>query len=159
MKVVSKGLIERDVSLRAFNTFGVEASAAFFARVQSLEDLQRVLTDRRVAGVPLLVLGGGSNLLFTQDFDGLVLKIEIPGIQRDDDGVRWLVKVGAGENWHEIVERLVDENIPGLETLALIPGSVGAAPIQNIGAYGVELAERFERLQAWDFATEALQTL
>ena len=117
----------------------------------SLEDLQRVLTDRHVAGIPLLVLGGGSNVLFTQDFDGLVLKIEIPGMQRDDDGVRWLVKVGAGENWHDIVERLMDEDVPGLENLALIPGSMGAAPIQNIGAYGVELAERFDRLQAWDW--------
>ncbi len=159
MKVLSKGLIERDVSLRAFNTFGVEASAAFFARVQSLADLQRVLEDRRVANVPLLVLGGGSNVLFTQDFDGLVLKIEIPGMGRDDDGARWLVQVGAGENWHAIVERLVNENVPGLENLALIPGSVGAAPIQNIGAYGVELAERFDRLQVWDFATQTLQTL
>ena len=92
MTALAKGLIERDVSLRSFNTFGVEASAALFARVRSLEDLQRVLTDRRVAGMPLLVLGGGSNVLFTQDFDGLVLKIEIPGMQRDDDGVRWLMQ-------------------------------------------------------------------
>ncbi len=67
---------------------------------------------------PLLVLGGGSNVLFTQDFDGCVLKIEIPGLQRDDDGARWLVRVGAGENWHAIVERLIDENVPGLENLA-----------------------------------------
>lgn len=159
MKVLSQGLIERDVSLRSFNTFGVEANAALFARVRSLEDLQRVLADRRVAGVPLLVLGGGSNVLFTQDFDGFVLRIEIPGMQRDDDGGRWLVQVGAGENWHAIVERLMGDDVPGLENLALIPGSVGAAPIQNIGAYGVELAERFDRLQVWDFPTQTLQTL
>ncbi len=159
MKVLSKGLVERDVSLRPFNTFGVDANAALFARVRSLEDLQQVLADRRVAGVPLLVLGGGSNVLFTQDFDGCVLKIEIAGVQRDDDGACWLVQVGAGENWHAIVERMVDDDVPGLENLALIPGSVGAAPIQNIGAYGVELAERFDCLQAWDFATETLQTL
>ena len=159
MKVLSKGLLKRDVSLRAFNTFGVEASAALFARVRSLEDLQRVLEDRSVANVPLLVLGGGSNVLFTQDFDGLVLKIEIPGVTREDDGVRWLVQVGAGENWHAIVEQLVNDDVPGLENLALIPGSVGAAPIQNIGAYGVELAERFDRLQVWDLATQTLQTL
>ena len=159
MTALGKGLIERDVSLRSFNTFGVEASAALFARVRSLEDVERVLTDRRVAGIPLLVLGGGSNVLFTQDFDGLVLKIEIPGLQHDDDGARWLVKVGAGENWHTIVERLMEDDVPGLENLALIPGSVGAAPIQNIGAYGVELAERFDRLQAWDLKTQALLTL
>ena len=159
MKVLGNGLIERDVSLRSFNTFGVDASAALFARVRSLEELQRVLADRSVAGVPLLTLGGGSNVLFTRDFDGIVLKIEIPGIQRDDDGVRWLIQVGAGENWHSIVERLNDDDVPGLENLALIPGSVGAAPIQNIGAYGVELAERFDRLQTWDFTTQSLQTL
>ena len=158
-KVVRRDLIERDVSLRPFNTFGIEASAALFARVQSLEDLQLVSADRRVAGVPLLILGGGSNLLFTQDFDGCVLKVELPGLQRDDDGERWLIRVGGGENWHAIVEILMEQNIAGLENLALIPGSVGAAPIQNIGAYGVELAERFEQLQAWDFATQSLQTL
>ena len=159
MKVLSQSLVERDVSLRPFNTFGIDANAALFARVRSLQELQQVLADRRVAGVPLLVLGGGSNVLFTQDFDGCVLKIEIAGVQSDDDGACWLVQVGAGENWHALVERLVDDDMPGLENLALIPGSVGAAPIQNIGAYGVELAERFDSLQAWDFATEALQTL
>jgi len=159
MKVLANGLIERDVSLRPFNTFGVDVSAALFARVRSVEDLQRVLADRRVAGAPLLTLGGGSNVLFTQDFDGCVLKVEIPGVQHNDDGARWLVQVGAGENWHAIVEGLMDRNMPGLENLALIPGSVGAAPIQNIGAYGVELAERFERLQAWDFGTRSVQTL
>ncbi len=86
MKALGKSLIERDVSLRSFNTFGVEASAALFARVRSVDDLQCVLTDRRAAGTPLLVLGGGSNVLFTRDFDGLVLKIELPGVQRDDAG-------------------------------------------------------------------------
>jgi UDP-N-acetylmuramate dehydrogenase len=159
MKARTGRLIQRNVSLRPFNTFGVEASAGLFARVRSLEDLQQVLTDRRVLAAPLLVLGGGSNVLFTQDFDGCVLKIEIPGVQREDDGARWLVRVGAGENWHAVVERLIDENAPGLENLALIPGSAGAAPIQNIGAYGVELAERFHSLQVWDLATQALQTL
>ena len=159
MKVLVDSLIERDVSLRPFNTFGVDASAALYARIRSLEDLQRVLADRRVKGTPLLVLGGGSNVLFTQDFDGCVLKIDIPGVQRADDGARWLVQVGAGENWHALVERLIDDNVPGLENLALIPGSVGAAPIQNIGAYGVELAERFHSLQAWDFATQTLETM
>ncbi len=160
MKVLADGLIERDVSLRPFNTFGIDANAALYARVRSLEDLQRVLADRRVIGMPLLLLGGGSNVLFTQNFDGCVLKIEISGVQRaDDDGARWRVQVGAGENWHALVERLIDYDVPGLENLALIPGSVGAAPIQNIGAYGVELAERFHSLQAWNFANQTLQTL
>ena len=159
MKVRAQGLIERNVSLRPFNTFGVDAHAAFYARIRSLEDLQRVVGDRRVLGLPLLILGGGSNVLFTQDFDGCVLKIDIPGVKRIEDAPRWLVQVGAGENWHALVEGLVDENVPGLENLALIPGSVGAAPIQNIGAYGVELAERFHSLQAWDFASQTLHTL
>ena len=159
MKERAGNLIQRNVSLRSFNTFGVDANAALFARVGSLEDMQQVLADRRVVAAPLLVLGGGSNVLFTQDFDGCVLKIEIPGMQRDDDGSRWLVQVGAGENWHAIVDRLLDENVSGLENLALIPGSVGAAPIQNIGAYGVELAERFHCLQVWDSAAQALRTL
>jgi UDP-N-acetylmuramate dehydrogenase len=159
MKARTANLIRRDVSLRPFNTFGVDANAALFARIRSLDDLQQVLTDRRVAAAPLLVLGSGSNVLFTRDFDGCVLKIEIPGLQRDDDGAHWLVRVGAGENWHAIVERLIDEDAPGLENLALIPGSMGAAPIQNIGAYGVELAERFHSLQVWDLEAQALQTL
>ena len=159
MKVLADGLLERDVSLRSFNTFGVDANAAFYARIRSLADLHHVLADKRVAGLPLLALGGGSNVLFTQDFDGCVLKIEISGVQRVDEGVHWLVQVGAGESWHALVAQLIDDDIPGLENLALIPGSVGAAPIQNIGAYGVELAERFRSLQAWNFATETLQTL
>ncbi len=159
MAALAEDLIERRISLRPFNTFDVDVRAELFARVRSLEDLRQVLADSRVVSVPRLVLGGGSNVLLTRDFDGCVLKIEIPGVQRDDDGERWLVRVGAGENWHAIVERLLDENIPGLENLALIPGSVGAAPIQNIGAYGVELAERFHSLQVMDAASGTLQTL
>ena len=96
------------------------------------------------------MLGGGSNVLFTRDFDGLVVRIEIAGFERlGEEGGRHLVRVGAGENWHGTVERLLDEALAGLENLALIPGSVGAAPIQNIGAYGMELAERFESLEAY----------
>lgn len=159
MGVLTEDLIQRNVSLRPFNTFGVEARAALFARIRSLEQLQQALADPRVVDAPQFVLGGGSNVLFTRDFSGCVLKIEIPGMQRDDDGARWLVQVGAGENWHAVVERLVDEKVPGLENLALIPGSVGAAPIQNIGAYGVELAERFHSLQVWNVVSGALQTL
>ncbi len=159
MAVLAKDLIQHHVSLRPFNTFGVDACARLFARISSLDDLQQVLSDPRVVDAPRLLLGGGSNVLFTGDFDGCVLKIEIPGVHRDDDGTDWLVRVGAGENWHALVERLVDENLPGLENLALIPGSVGAAPIQNIGAYGVELAERFLSLQVWNNASGTLQTL
>ncbi len=146
--------VERNVSLRALNTFGVEARAACFARVSRPEQLVELLADPGLQTLPLLVLGGGSNVLLTRDFDGLVVRNEIEGIERlGATGGRHLVRVGAGEDWHATVARLLDISLPGLENLALIPGSVGAAPIQNIGAYGLELAERFESLEAYDRAT------
>ncbi|MBC8119615.1 MAG: UDP-N-acetylmuramate dehydrogenase, partial [Burkholderiaceae bacterium] len=159
MQALTRHVIERDVSLRPFNTLGVDAHASMFARIRSLEQLQQVLSDSRVSDAPRVFLGGGSNVLFSGDFDGCVLKIEIPGTHIEAGGADSLVRVGAGENWHSLVERLVDDGLPGLENLALIPGSVGAAPIQNIGAYGVELAERFHSLQVWNINTSSLQTL
>jgi len=121
--------IETGVSLRALNTFGVEARTAFFASVRDVRVLRDVLADPRVADLPRLILGGGSNILFTRDFDGLVVRIDIPGYARlGDDGNRWLVRVGAGESWHGTVGRLLDDGLHGLENLALIPGSAGAAP-------------------------------
>jgi len=152
--------IETGVSLRALNTFGVEARAAFFASVTDVRVLQDVLADPRVADLPRLILGGGSNILFTRDFDGLVVRIDIPGYARlGDDGNRWLVRVGAGESWHGTVGRLLDDGLHGLENLALIPGFVGGAPIQNIGAYGLELAERLQDVEVFDPATGALDSL
>ncbi|MEP6608207.1 MAG: UDP-N-acetylmuramate dehydrogenase [Burkholderiaceae bacterium] len=159
MQARAARLIESNVSLRPFNTFGIDVKATMFARVRSLEQLQQVLSDPRVTDAPKLVLGGGSNVVFTNDFDGCVLKVEIPGVQHESDGENWLVRVGAGENWHALVERLINDGRPGLENLALIPGAVGAAPIQNIGAYGVELSERFDSLQVWNIAAGTLQTL
>lgn len=153
-------LLERGVSLQPFNTFGVDARAEWFARIRSLDGLAAVLADERVRDAPRLVLGGGSNLLFTRDFEGLVLKIDLSGFgELTDGGEQRLVRVGAGENWHATVERLLEAGLPGLENLALIPGLVGAAPIQNIGAYGLELAERFHSLCAWDAASNALRTM
>lgn len=144
-------LIETGVSLRAFNSFGVEARARRFARIRSVDELSSVLADAELARLPRLVLGGGSNLLLTGDFDGLVLKIELTGqLEEPATDTHWRVRVGAGESWHSTVEALLTAGRPGLENLALIPGSVGAAPIQNIGAYGLELAERFDCLTAWD---------
>jgi UDP-N-acetylmuramate dehydrogenase len=104
--------------------------------------------------MPRLILGGGSNLLLTGDFDGLVVKVEVPGLRElGESNGAWHIEIGAGENWHAAVERLLAMRRPGLENLALIPGNCGAAPIQNIGAYGLELAERFASLRAWDTAT------
>jgi len=143
--------------LRGLNTFGVEARARWFFRVRSVDDLAVLTADPRIAGLPRLVLGGGSNLLLTRDFDGLAIKAEVPGLRElGETGDAWHVEVGAGENWHATVERLLAMGRPGLENLALIPGSCGAAPVQNIGAYGLELAQRFESLDAWDFASQRL---
>ena len=143
--------------LLGLNSFGVEARARWFCRVRGAEDLAALAADPRLTGLPRLVIGGGSNLLLTRDFDGLVIKVEIAGLQElGDADDAWHLEIGAGENWHETVERLVTMGRPGLENLALIPGSCGAAPVQNIGAYGLELAQRFDSLTAWDFASQRL---
>ena len=152
--------IEGNVSLRPFNTFGVEAIAARFARVSNAEQLAELLQHPTVRDLPKRVLGGGSNVLFTRNFDGLIVKIDIAGLERlDTVAGRHRVRVGAGENWHSTVERLQAQGLPGLENLALIPGNAGAAPIQNIGAYGVELAERFDSLRAFDMESARCLTL
>jgi UDP-N-acetylmuramate dehydrogenase len=153
-------LVQSNVSLARFNTFGVDSRAAYFASIRDIDELHTVLGDPRVRQMPRLVLGGGSNLLFTRDFEGLVVKVDIAGFDRlGDDGARRLVRVGAGETWHATVVRLLEQGLPGLENLALIPGSVGAAPIQNIGAYGLELAERFHSLEVFDPATNSVRSL
>jgi UDP-N-acetylmuramate dehydrogenase len=141
--------------LRGLNSFGVEARARWFCRVSSSDELAALAADPRVAGLPRLVLGGGSNLLLTRDFEGLVIKVEVPGLRElGEAGKARHVEVGAGENWHATVERLLAMGCPGLENLALIPGSCGAAPVQNIGAYGLELAQRLDSLVAWDFESQ-----
>ncbi len=142
-------------SLRGLNSFGVEARARWFCRVRSAEDLGALGLDPRLAGLPRLVLGGGSNLLLTRDFEGLVIKVEVPGMRElGESGDAWHLEVGAGESWHATVERLLARGRPGLENLALIPGSCGAAPIQNIGAYGLEVAKRIDSVAAWDFESQ-----
>ncbi|MBC7919497.1 MAG: UDP-N-acetylmuramate dehydrogenase [Ferruginibacter sp.] len=142
-------LITDNVSLRRFNTFGIEANARHFAEITRLEDLRALLTSPVYGPMDKLVLGGGSNLLFTRDFDGLVLKINLPGIQtvREDDAHAW-VRAGAGVNWHDLVVHCLDHDYAGIENLSLIWGTVGAAPMQNIGAYGVEIKDVFEELEA-----------
>jgi UDP-N-acetylmuramate dehydrogenase len=149
-----------NVSLQPFNTFGIAANARYFARIESLPKLKQVLADPQVQGLPLLVQGGGSNLLFTHDFDGLVLQMAQVGrsIQALDDNSA-LVEAQAGERWHDFVLWTLQQGWCGLENLALIPGSVGAAPIQNIGAYGVEIKDRMHSLQALDLLTGQVVTL
>ena len=143
-----------DFSLLAHNTFGFDARARHAMHIDSVDAAVALATDPRIANMPQLVLGGGSNIVLTRDFDGVALIVGITGkrlIGEDDDA--WLVEAGAGENWHGFVAWTLAHGMPGLENLALIPGTVGAAPIQNIGAYGLEMGERFERLSAVELAS------
>ncbi|WP_295644911.1 UDP-N-acetylmuramate dehydrogenase [uncultured Methylibium sp.] len=153
-------VVESRVSLRPYNSFGLPALAERLVRIGDEAQLRAVLADPALAAAPRFVLGGGSNIVLTHDLPGLVLKVEIAGrrvVSRSDDEV--VVEAGAGENWHDFVAWTLDQGLPGLENLALIPGSVGAAPVQNIGAYGVELKDRFDSLDAIDLQTGRSFTL
>lgn len=143
-----------DYPLRAHNTFGFDVRARLACRIEHEDQLLAAVRDPRAAGLPRLVLGGGSNIVLTRDFAGLVLLIVLRGrrIVREDADA-WFVEAAAGENWHEFVAWTLERGLPGLENLALIPGTVGAAPIQNIGAYGLEMGERFASLRAVDLAS------
>ncbi len=153
-------MLQENVSLKALNSFNLEASARWFADVRDPVQLRAALDDSRVAGAPLLVLGGGSNVLFTRDFAGLVLRMSSSGIAlvREERSHVW-VRAAAGENWHGLVLHCLAHGWNGLENLSLIPGTAGAAPLQNIGAYGVELESVFESLEALDLLTRELVTL
>ncbi len=144
-------MIEAHASLKALNTFGVDATARWLLRVDDLDELPGLLARAEFRDLPLLVLGGGSNILLTRDFDGVVLKIEAQRIDRSprvgDDA---LVRVEAGCDWHQFVLWSLDSGFNGIENLSLIPGTVGAAPIQNIGAYGVELASVVDAVEVFD---------
>lgn len=140
--------VVRNYALNKLNTFGLDAKAAYFAAFDDLDTLEQLL--KTSSAHRRMILGGGSNILFSQDFPGYVMKNEIGGIdiiKEDLDHV--YVKAGAGENWHKLVMYCLDHNLAGMENLALIPGSVGASPMQNIGAYGVEVKDVFEQLEAF----------
>lgn len=142
-------LVENDVNLQQFNTMNLSATAAGFIAITSSLQLQQLLQHPEVQQGRLLILGGGSNVLFADDFDGLVLHMEIKGkeVVKETEREVWL-SVGSGENWHQTVRYCVQKGWGGVENLSLIPGTVGAAPIQNIGAYGVELKDVFVSLKA-----------
>jgi UDP-N-acetylmuramate dehydrogenase len=149
-----------DFSLRPLNTFGIEARARAYVRIGSAADLAAALADPGLAALPRLVLGGGSNILLKGDFDGVVL--HMCGLGREILGERdgkVLVKAQAGENWHQFVLFTLEQGLGGLENMSLIPGTVGAAPIQNIGAYGAEVKDAFHSLTAYDLATGQLRTM
>jgi UDP-N-acetylmuramate dehydrogenase len=152
--------IDRGRSLRALNTFGLPAVAHTLVRITSDADVRRVLAHPELGQAPKLVLGAGSNIVLTRDPSAVVLKVEVTGrrlVASAPDA--WIVEFGAGESWHDAVRWTLDQGWPGLENLALIPGTVGAAPVQNIGAYGLELAERFDSLDAVDLVTGRSVTL
>ena len=149
-------LIEKDVSLLPFNSFHLDVRAAEFVSVKTINDLEDVIRQK----TPLLILGGGSNLLLSKKVEGLVMKMDIGGIDEvKEDHTHIYVRAGAGENWHDFVNYTMQRNWGGLENLSLIPGQVGAAPIQNIGAYGVELKDTFYELEAYDRKEQKVFTL
>jgi len=153
-------ILQQAVSLKSCNAFGVDARAAWFARIRDPSELQQLRDDPRLRALPWYILGAGSNTLFAGDFPGLVVNVGVAGIAEAGarDGAR-LLRVGASESWPALVESLVRGGRPGLENLALIPGSVGAAVVQNIGAYGLELAERLHSVEVWEAATGKVRTL
>ena len=152
--------VEHGVNLRTFNSFGLPATAHTLVRIDSDASLRRTIDHPEIGRLPKFILGGGSNIVFTRDPEAVVLKVEVRGLRlveaRSD---AWIVEAGAGENWHAAVAWTLAQGFPGLENLALIPGSVGASPVQNIGAYGVELKDRFESLDVIDLVTGRSVTL
>ncbi|MEW6370659.1 MAG: UDP-N-acetylmuramate dehydrogenase [Pseudomonadota bacterium] len=152
--------IASDFPLQPFNTFGLAARARHYLRVIDAAQLDLLRGHAPLAGVPRFVLGGGSNVLLAHDVEALVLHMAIPGraiVGETDDAV--LVRAGAGENWHGFVEYTLAQGLGGLENLSLIPGTVGAAPIQNIGAYGLEIKDVFHSLSVHDLASGERRTL
>jgi len=142
--------IQQNISLKPYNTFGIDANARLFATFSSVPELETLLAQSPVKKPDLFILGGGSNILLTKDYDGLVLKNELKGIEvvnENDDHL--YVRAEAGENWHQFVLYCVTHGYAGVENLSLIPGNVGAAPMQNIGAYGVEIRDVFHELEAY----------
>ena len=152
--------IESGVSLKPYNTFGLPAVAQTLVRITGDADVRRVVDDPALGRAPKFVLGGGSNIVLTRDMPQLVLKVEVRGMRLVEERANaWIVEAGAGEGWHDFVAWTLAQGWPGLENLALIPGTVGAAPVQNIGAYGLELQDRFESLDAVDLVTGRSVTL
>ena len=150
--------IQQNVSLKNFNTFGVEAYARYFVEINHEDDLVELFMDPQWQQTSRLVLGGGSNMLLLGDFEGLVIRMNIRGFEHRINHQDVFVEAGAGEVWNDLVNFCVAREYAGLENLSLIPGSVGASPIQNIGAYGVELKDVFNSCKAFEIATGTFKT-
>ena len=150
-------MLSQNVDLRPYNTFRISVQSQYFAAFKTIDELRQLIESHR--DKPIMILGGGSNVLFTKDYKGLVLRNEIKGktIEKETDDTVFIT-VGAGENWHEFVLYSIDHNWGGIENLSLIPGSVGASPMQNIGAYGVEIKDCFYELKAFHIETGEIHT-
>ena len=152
--------VEHRASLREHNTFGLPAAARTLIHIRSEADVRRVVDHPEYGLAPKFILGGGSNVVLTRDIDAVVLKVEIKGLRLvREEADAWIVEAGAGETWHDTVAWTLSQGWPGLENMALIPGLMGASPVQNIGAYGVELKDRFDSLDAVDLVTGRSVTL
>ncbi len=153
-------LVEKNVPLQALNSFRIVAKAHALVRIASQADVQTLLANTELRAQAKFILGGGSNIVLTGDVKPLVLKVEIRGRRLVAETAKnYVVEAGAGEDWHDFVRWTLEQGYPGLENMALIPGTVGAAPVQNIGAYGVELQDRFDSLDAVDLQTGQIFTL
>ncbi len=151
--------IHENISLQPYNTFGIDAYARYFASFNTIDSVKEILTTSSYQKQPLLIIGGGSNILFTGNYNGLVLKNELKGIDLiDEDDNHYYVRSAAGENWHQFVLYCINNNYAGVENLSLIPGNVGASPMQNIGAYGVEIKDVFHNLEAYNLFENQLET-
>jgi len=145
-------------SLKSFNTFGIEARALYFTEIHNEKDLQALYSTKLVKKVPVLVLGGGSNILFTDNFNGLVIHMASKGISVEPIDDHIIIHAQAGEKWNTLVQFCISQGYGGLENLSLIPGTVGASPVQNIGAYGVELKDSFIELRAYNIQNQSFRT-
>lgn len=154
-------MIKENFSLKKYNSFGINTRAAYFGTFTNTDELSELLEFKsngsNISKSSKLILGGGSNILFTNNFEGLVLKNDVPGIEKiKEDDVHVYLKAGAGVNWHSLVLHSIENNWQGLENLSLIPGNTGASPMQNIGAYGVEIKDVFDELEAFHIADKKL---
>ncbi|WP_199118733.1 UDP-N-acetylmuramate dehydrogenase [Pedobacter sp. ASV28] len=151
-------LIKENHSLKNLNTFGIDVNAKYFVEAHHVEDLQAIFESPIVKEQAVLILGGGSNMLFTKDYEGLIVRMNILGIEVEQQDTEVWVTAGAGEVWNNLVSYCVEHGFAGIENLTLIPGTVGASPIQNIGAYGVEIKDVFASCEAFETATGLVRT-
>lgn len=152
-------MIQENYSLKKLNTFGINAFARYYAECSGIDDMKQVISESKFSKSNKLILGGGSNILFTKNFDGLVIKNNLRGIELvGEDNDFYFVKSAAGEVWHQFVMHCINNNYAGLENLSLIPGNVGASPMQNIGAYGAEIKDNFYELEALHIADKEIHT-